>query len=209
MRRIVRVLATTVVGGVLFLVPVVLIVVLAAQALRIAGVILAPLAHLIPGQSIAGVALANVVAATLLVVTCFVAGMAARTAMGRHVNERFERLILRRVPGFTFVKSAAQGLVGLETGSDVQSALARIEDAWVPAFVIERHHSGLLTVFVPSVPTPAAGTVYLLEAERVRLLDVPVTAVLKVVMALGVGLRDLVETPRGPAPEFEPGATWA
>jgi uncharacterized membrane protein len=101
------------------------------------------------------------------------------------------------------VKSAAQGLLGLETGSEVHTALAMIEDAWVPAFIVERHRSGLLTVFVPSVPTPAAGTVYLLEEARVRRLDVPVTAMVPVIMALGAGLRELLEPAQGKGPAIE------
>jgi uncharacterized membrane protein len=206
MRPLVRLLTTTLVGGVLFLAPIVLTIFIATQAVRIAGKILAPIADVIPTTGIAGVAFADVAAAVLLLVACFIAGLIARTQIGRFVNRRLEGAVLRRVPAFTFVKSAAKGLLGLETGSEVQTALARIEDAWVPAFVVERHRSGLLTVFVPSVPTPAAGTVYLLEEARVRLLDVPVTAMVPVIMALGAGLRDLVEGTPGhaPAPELRP-----
>jgi uncharacterized membrane protein len=195
MRAFVRMVATIVVGGVLFLVPVVLSVVVVGQALKLAAKILAPIAHLMPTGSVVGFATANVVAATLVLVACFVAGLVARTRPGMLVGRRVERAVLQKMPGFTFVKSAAQGFVGLEGGSEVQTALARVEDGWVPAFVVERHRSGLLTVFVPSVPTPAAGAIYLLEAERVRLLDVPVAAMAGVVMRLGVGLRDLVEPP--------------
>lgn len=195
MRAFVRMVATVLVGGVLFLVPVVLSVFVVGQALKLAAKILAPIAHLMPAGSVVGMATANVVAATLVLVACFAAGLLARTRPGVLVGRRLEHAVLRKMPGFTFVKSAAQGFVGLEGASEVQTALARIEDAWVPAFVVERHRSGLLTVFVPSVPTPAAGTVYLLEAERVRLLDVPVATMAGVVMRLGVGLRDLVEPP--------------
>ena len=52
-------------------------------------------------------------------------------------------------------------------------ALVEIEDALTPAFVIEEHADGRFTVFVPSVPTPFAGAVYVLSAERVHVLDVP------------------------------------
>lgn len=195
MRAFVRMIATVVVGGVLFLVPVVLGVFVVGQALRIAAKILAPIAQLLPTGSIVGIATANVVAATLVLVACFVAGLIARTRPGKLVGQRVEHAILRKMPGFTFVKSAAQGFVGLEGATEVQTALARIEDAWVPAFIVEQHRSGLLTVFVPSVPTPAAGTVYVLEEERVRRLDVPVASMAGVIMRLGVGLRDLLEPP--------------
>jgi hypothetical protein len=49
---------------------------------------------------------------------------------------------------------------------------AMIEDAWVP------------------------------EEARVRRLDVPVTAMVPVIMALGAGLRDLLEAAHGTAPSI-------
>jgi uncharacterized membrane protein len=86
--------------------------------------------------------------------------------------------------------------LALESGSEVSVALARIEDAWVLSFVIERHASGLFTVFVPSAPTPAAGSIYYLTEDRLRPLDVPVSAAVACIMRLGVGSRELLEKQR-------------
>jgi uncharacterized membrane protein len=98
------------------------------------------------------------------------------------------------VPGFTFFKTIAQGIAGLEVESELAVALARIEDAWVISFVVERHASGLFTVFVPSAPTPAAGSIYYLTADRLRMLNVPVSAAVACIMRLGVGSRDLLNS---------------
>jgi len=53
-----------------------------------------------------------------------------------------------------------------------------------------RHADGLLTVFVPSAPTPVAGTIYYLPEDRVRRLDVPVQTAAKLIMRLGVGFAE-------------------
>ena len=58
------------------------------------------------------------------------AGLAIRTRTGGRLNAQLEQVILRRVPGFTFVKTIAQGLTGLESGFERSVALARIEDAY-------------------------------------------------------------------------------
>ena len=55
-------------------------------------------------------------------------------------------------------------------------AMAEIEDALVPAFIIEEFEDGSFTVFVPSAPTPISGSVYILTPERVHPIDVPFTA---------------------------------
>jgi len=192
-RAIARFVSTTVIGGILFLVPIVLTVFLVSQAMRLAVRVLSPVAHLVPGGSIAGIAAAELMAAAAVVLACFAAGVVARTRAGAITSLRLERAVLGRVPGYMLLKRAAEGLVGLESASDVRSALARIEEAWVPAFVVERHANGLSTVFVPSTPTPAAGAIYLLEPDRVRVLDVPVAQMVTCVMRLGVGLRKIVE----------------
>src|SRR5262249_60930466 len=83
-------------------------------------------------------------------------------------------------------------MVGLQSGADVRAGLAWIEESWVLAFVMERHDNGLYTVFVPSAPTPAAGAIYYLPEDRVKVLDVPVSSAVACVTRLGLGSRDLL-----------------
>ena len=71
-------------------------------------------------------------------------------------------------------------------------ALVEIEEALVPAFIIEEFEDGRYTVFVPSIPTPLAGAVYILDRKRVHPLDVPFTEALKAVSKWGSGAKDLV-----------------
>jgi uncharacterized membrane protein len=71
-------------------------------------------------------------------------------------------------------------------------ALVEIEDALVPAFIIEVFDDGRYTIFVPSVPTPLAGAIYILEPSRVHPLDVSFTDTFKVISKWGAGAKDLV-----------------
>jgi uncharacterized membrane protein len=76
------------------------------------------------------------------------------------------------------------------------AALVELEDALVPAFIVEEHPDGRYTVFVPSVPTPAAGTVYILTPERVHLVDMPFTKAVGVISKWGAGSRDMLAAMR-------------
>jgi uncharacterized membrane protein len=64
----------------------------------------------------------------------------------------------------------------------------------MPHPVIYRAEDGRYTVFVPSVPTPFAGELYILKARRVHPLDVPLTQALRVIARWGSGAKDLVAT---------------
>jgi len=66
---------------------------------------------------------------------------------------------------------------------------------------VEQHHfgkealsrdDGRFTIFVPSVPTPFAGAVYVLGPERVHMIDVPFTQAIKTITQWGSGSRELV-----------------
>ena len=70
--------------------------------------------------------------------------------------------------------------------------LAEIEDALVPAFIVEEFDDGRFTVFVPSVPTPFAGAVYILNRERVHPVDIPFTDAMKSISRWGAGSKNMV-----------------
>jgi uncharacterized membrane protein len=75
---------------------------------------------------------------------------------------------------------------------EVCSSLFQSDEGLVPAFVIEEFDDGRYTVFVPSIPTPFAWVVYILDRHRVHPLDVPFTDAVKVVSRWGSGAKDLV-----------------
>ena len=95
------------------------------------------------------------------------------------------------------MRSLTQRLAGESQENAWQPALVEIEEALVPAFIIEELDDGSFTVFVPSAPTPMAGAIYILAANRVHKLDVPFTQVLKAVSRWGSGSKDLVAAMQG------------
>ena len=85
--------------------------------------------------------------------------IAVRTGPGLRAKNAIERSVLEKIPGYALIRGLAGKIIG---GSDEQSftvVLAEIEDALVPAFLIEDCGDGQCAIFVPSVPTPAAGAI--------------------------------------------------
>jgi hypothetical protein len=80
----------------------------------------------------------------------------------------------------------------VEESEKFAPALVEIEDALVPAFVVEEHTDGRYTVFVPSAPTPAVGVVYIIARARVHIVDAPFMKTVKCISSWGVGSKDLV-----------------
>ena len=75
---------TTLIGGVLFLIPLAFVVAVIGKAFQVLRYVAAPIDRLIPIESLGGFALVEVITAGLLVLGCFVAGALSRAA-GRDV----------------------------------------------------------------------------------------------------------------------------
>jgi uncharacterized membrane protein len=183
---------STVVGGLFIVVPVYLAVLLLLKGMKSVGGLVRPIAVLVPDWLPAE----GLLSLLLVLALCFFVGMAVRTRYGRAVRERMEMVFFERLPGYGLLRSLTQRLAGDSEGRTWQPALVEIEDALVPGFVIEELDDGRLTVFVPSVPTPLAGAVYVLHRERVHLLDIPFTQAIKTVSRWGAGSKDLVAAMR-------------
>jgi uncharacterized membrane protein len=83
-------------------------------------------------------------------------------------------------------------LTEFEKTGDFQPALIEIEDALVPGFFVEQHTNDRCTVFVPSVPTPMAGAIYIIASRRVHRLNLPVIKVMQCISKWGAGSDALV-----------------
>ncbi len=180
------------VSGVLVVLPVYLAVLLLAKIADTLGGVVKPLTVLLPGWFPGE----RVTAALLVVVVCFLIGVLVSTRAGRALRDRLESSLFLRLPGYRLCRSLAQQLAGESMDKVWKPALAEIEDALAPAFIIEELDDGCFTVFVPSVPTPLAGTVYILTPERVHPVDVSLPKAIRAVARWGQGSKDLVEAMR-------------
>jgi hypothetical protein len=112
--------------------------------------------------------------------------------MGPSRTDQNENSLLQKIPGYGVFRSMTRQMAGDSGENAWKPALAEIEDALVPAFIVEELDDGRFTVFVPSVPTPLAGAIYILTAARVHPVDVPFTQAVKVITRWGSGSRELV-----------------
>ena len=183
---------STLVGGIFIVVPVYLAIVLLLKGMQSAARLVKPFAAMLPDWLPAE----SFFSLLLVLLVCFAVGAAVRTRPGRAVREKMEKVFFERLPGYGLLRSLTQRLAGDTQESAWQPALAEIEDALAPAFIIEELPDGRYTVFVPSIPTPFAGAVYVLAPERVHPVDVPFTQAVRTISRWGSGSGELVAAMR-------------
>jgi uncharacterized membrane protein len=187
LKTVIQFIKTTLIGGLLIVLPLWVTVLLLLKAINGALVMLRPIAKLLP-QSVVH---ENVVALGLLVLICFGVGLIIRTRPGQLLRNWLAKRIFERIPGFSIIRSMVRQMAGDVTEQSFQPALAEIEDALVPAFIVEKHADGQLTVFVSSSPTPMAGAIYILPPERVYPVDVPLPKAMICISKWGTGAGEM------------------
>jgi uncharacterized membrane protein len=176
------------IGGLVIVLPLYLAILVLLKGMQSVAALVRPFTVLLP----AWVPAEKLLSLALVLILCSLIGLAVRTRVGRTLRGRIERSLFERIPGYALFRSLTQRLAGQAEESAWKPALVEIEEALVPGFVIEELEDGRLTVFVPSVPTPLAGAVYILARERVHPLDVPFTQAISSISRWGSGSKELV-----------------
>jgi uncharacterized membrane protein len=174
--------------GLLIVAPVYLAVLLMLKGMKSVVGLVQPVAHLLPEWVPAEEALSLL----LVLAICFLIGATVSTRVGHGVRNWIEGTLLQRIPGYSLIRSLTLQVAGESREKAWKAALFQSDEALLPAFIIEELEDGRYTVFVPSIPTPFAGAVYVLDRNRVHPVDVPFTDAVKVISRWGSGAKDLV-----------------
>lgn len=145
---------TTAIGGLLFLLPLVVVGALIGQVVPVVLTVVESLGELVPVHRPSGIALPLMLSIAILLALCFIAGPLARRSVGKRLATWFERnlLLFRR---YAIVRNGMPGSVGgTETAPRLQAVVLRFDDVVRIGFETERHDSGTVTVYSPGAPDP-------------------------------------------------------
>jgi uncharacterized membrane protein len=179
-------LKATIVGGLLFLLPMVILAAVVGYAIKLAAKVSKPIIDLLP-EAWLGAGIVTIVAALLIIFVSLAAGLYARTRSGKGIVNWLENSILGGLPQYQLVKSMAEGLAQVEAAEGVTPALISIEEGWQIGYLLDTLDSGWVAVFLPQSPTPMSGNIMYLPAERIRPLGISMVQAMSIVKRLGVG----------------------
>jgi uncharacterized membrane protein len=193
MKNIYNFVKDIIVGGVLFFIPLIILIVILQKALQIAALIVSPIIKLLNVTHIFGIGVEIVISIVTILFVLYLAGLIARTTKAKTAIAKLEDSLLSKVPGYDMIKSAGASFVGFEENSAYKTVLARIEDAWQYGFLIEEIEGDQCVVYIPGAPTPTSGSVYILENNRIKKTEISLSATMKCLRGLGKGSNELVK----------------
>lgn len=187
------------IGGILFIIPVTVAVVVIGKVMGVLEVVAEPMADFLPTDTILGFGLAQVIAVALLLFVCFVAGLIARSAIGQLVGGKVEGVLLAGVPGYAVLKGLVeQVLKSQEQAAQFKPVLVPVRGGLRPAFEVERLPSGEVVVFHPSSPNVWSGFVSYMEPDQIRPLELGVGEMFHSLEQMGIGTSKY-RSPKSPA----------
>lgn len=198
---------TTVLGGLLVIVPLFLVLLVLTEAVDMVIAVVHPFAVMLPGDWVASERVARFLALGILLGLCFLIGLATRTRRGVSTGHWMERTVLQRVPGYAMARTLTKQFTGGEEESRFAPAVLRSKEGDLSlAYIIEEHDNGYFTLLLPSSPVGTAGSLRYVPGERVKRLQVPLSRVFNCVTQYGIGSGPLFipNTPFAAGRETDP-----
>jgi len=203
MRRLKQFLKTSLLGGVVVILPVAILVSVSVWIFNLITSWINPITRLVIKDPQTNEFIAETFVIILILATCFFVGVLVRTRLGAFFYRQVETRVLRLAPGYSMIKETVLQLFGNRKDSPFSSvALAQIfcNSTLVTSFITDTHADGSYTVFVPTGPNPTSGLIYHLEGKYVHPVDIPVQDAMRTIISCGAGSGKLISQYRQDLP---------
>ncbi len=194
-------LITTLIGGAVFLVPVGVVLYIGYQAVLIMMLVAEPLARWINVDTVAGIALANLIALAAVIAICFIAGLLARHTIAGPLVKKLDTLLIN-VPGYSMIRGIKSGF-DLEEQSTMRPVLLTLGTAQRIGLEVQQLNDGRSMIYLPSSPSTWSGITQVLPEDQITYLDIPVTKVMELTEKFGYGVDELLEQAVDPSKNQE------
>lgn len=192
MNRFLSFIKTTLIRGLLFIIPIVLLIFLILKVIDIFRKMVEPIAKQIDFSLYGYEIGSRVLAVLVLIILCFIMGLMARARKNHPIKEWFEDHVFSNIPGYTLVSGMTEAAAGIDSKNLKEVVLVNIEEVWQIGFLMERIDDDLNTIFIPSAPNPMEGDIMIVKWDRIKKLDVDEISVMQLYRKLGLGSNKIL-----------------
>jgi uncharacterized membrane protein len=160
-----------IVTGLVFMLPVYVLLAILTRAWTSLSLLGAHLASLFGLKSIMGVGASSVLSGIALLVIWSGCGVLAHVALFAALRSRVDQWLNTYLPGYASYRAMVENkLQGTPPTLPYASGFIKQQNFWRPVFVVEQGVDGYYVVFVPSVPDTTKGSVLLVAGKDVQLV---------------------------------------
>lgn len=193
-------LKTTAIGGLIFLLPLIVVGALVGQIVPIVMAVAGVLSEYIPVKTPSGIALLVAISIGIVLLMCFAAGLIARWSIGRSLSRFVEKNLILLFPRYAIYREQLKGSIGGDHNKpEMIPVLVRIDDVTRIAFEVERTEGPLVSLYLPGSPDPWSGFVIFLAPDRIEPLEIPFSEALGICERMGRESLHFLEQPQKPS----------
>lgn len=191
MKRLRRFLITTVIGGVVVLLPIVILVLVIRLIFRFVDQAIDPLSQLVnlklPDLVV------DLIIIGAIVAFCFLVGLVVRTQFGKSALRYVEFEWLERIPVYSTIRDIIQQFTGAKKAPFKQVvAIDAFGTGLLMTGFVTDEQDGMYTVFVPTAPNPTNGFVFHATKDQVKFLSARSEEAMRTVVGMGVGSQQML-----------------
>lgn len=194
MKKAFQNLRDTIIAGILFLLPILILFVLVTKVFQFFHTFTTKVASLFGLKSIAGVSASTIVGTISLILLCILCGYLVRVAFFKNISKWLDDKLRSLIPGYEIYHQMAESkLVNKEEVLPYEmAAWVRSGEAVHPAFIMETMPDGKLVIFLPTAGDVQTGSVQLMDSNAVeRCPDLDMKQFKLAISNLGLGFSKI------------------
>jgi hypothetical protein len=193
MKKFIKLFNDTVTGGLFFLIPMfVLILIISKLWVKITG-IANSLAGLFGIHKVMEGWLGPILTISIILLICFISGVLLRVSLLSTLRNKLDAFLDKKIPGYGFYKLTLEQKIKKEDAPSRPVVLLTIDGVSQPGVVIEQFTDGRKVVFVSSHPASTNGNVYVVDTAAVIELPTTELALNAILKSQGEGLAELLK----------------
>ena len=189
LQRLKKFFFTTVFGGMVVLLPIVIFIGLLNLIFDLIRNLVAPLSNLIGLQQSTSELVVDLIAVAIVIAGCFLVGLLTRTQLGKGMVRELNLLLSEHIPFYGLIRQTVQQFTGAKKIPFSQVVLIDPFGSGnqMIGFVADEHENGRYTTFVPTGPNPTNGFIFHVAKDQLQFLDVKPEEDMRVVIGVGAG----------------------
>ncbi|MEA1886411.1 MAG: DUF502 domain-containing protein [Bacteroidota bacterium] len=194
LRRLRNFFRTTALGGLVAILPLVLIIIFFRWIVNLIQRYLEPLVNLINTESELMIIALYILAVIAIIFLFFLLGLFIKTRIGNFFRTILEEQYLSKIPGYKLARETVMQFFGKQKSFFKEVVLVDIfnSGSLMTGFITDDHEdSDFLTVFVPTGPNPTSGNIYHVLKEKTIRTKTTVDIGMKSIISCGAGSSNI------------------
>lgn len=194
MKRTIENLRDTFIAGLIFLLPLLVLLVLLTKAFHFLTGFTGKIAALFGLKSFMGISGGTIVGTVSIIILCIICGYLVRISFFNAISKWLDKKLAATIPGYLVYREMAMAkLTEKEEALPYESAVwITLDDIQQPGFLIEKMQDGKLVIFIPTAGNVKEGAVFTIPPDKVQQRpDADMKQLKLAISNIGIGLSKI------------------